>query len=145
MLFEEAFVQLVKSRPAIVAAVPNAGSRVWLHPNRIPQGASKPAISYQVIDAPQVGKRVSGSNALTRARVQLTIWDQSYLNVSRVAAGILKSGNPRADEGGLAGYRGVVGDVSIAITIDDSARDQFEPDSTNNQRFIDVFVYHNAS
>jgi len=140
-MLEQAIVQLLTARPAIITAVPDAATRTWLHPNTIPQTATKPALAYQIVSSvPQAPRVGDASNSLTRARVQLTIWSVSYLQLAQIAMAI------RLPQrlGGLVGWRGELAGVRLSVSAVENAMDEYEPDSANYMRMLDMIVWHNS-
>lgn len=80
---------------------PLAGTRVY--PLIIPQDVSMPAIAYQRVDGDPILAH-DGQSKLVRATFQLTCQAKSYATVKAMATALRKD---------LAGYRGLMGSVSV--------------------------------
>ena len=103
-----------------------------VHPLQVPQGAALPAMSYQLISAVRVRSH-NGFSHLVTSRVQFNIWSRKYSEVAELAEG-LKT---------LDGFKGTMNGRRIdGIKVDESERDDYEPDTERYGRKVDLHISH---
>ena len=96
MTLEQGLVTFLEAfSPAI------AGGRI--HPLVLPQNTTLPAVTYQRISGPRV-RSLSGPGGKARARIQIDVWDSTYLSAKDVATQIRQA---------LDGYKGLMGTVQV--------------------------------
>lgn len=116
---------LVAYLKANVAAV---GNRVY--PAPLPQGATKPALTYwRVDDIPTYG--YAGDLGLNTARVQLDIWADTLASIETVK-GQLKSA--------LSGFRGQMGSTTVGGAFLLDFRDALDAESGTRRGIMDVQI-----
>lgn len=118
----------------------SAGSRVY--PMALPQGASRPAITWQVVggEGPLVthADAHDGTTArprYERVRVQFDCWADTWLGADRLADELLRL---------VHGSRGPWGDVPVGAAIADADLDERDPDLGTYRRIVDVMVQFTA-
>lgn len=131
----EALKDLVNSLTGVTALIGTLPT-MRFYPVRLPQTQTPiyPAVTYQRIDD-AFGYSHSGFSGLTVARIQLTIWSQTYFSGEAVEA-VFRQTPPN----GLNGYRGTIDGVQIDyIFLSDGITD-FEPTTQIHQRTIDLMI-----
>ena len=107
-----------------------AGSRI--HPLRLPQGATTPALVYQRI---LTGRQLhqSGASDLAEPRLQVTCWAPDYDTAIALADEVRLA---------LGGHRGGMGgtDVRSAAVVDDVDLD--DPNTGLVRRVLDIQLQH---
>ena len=115
------------AQPAIAALI---GTRCY--PARLPQGAARPALTYQRI-ARTTSITHDGAADLGRARIQIDCWTDSY----EAMVGLAK-----AIRAALSGYRGPMGSNGATAARIVNELDLPEPEPALWRRMIDVAVWH---
>lgn len=127
MVVEEGLVTYLLAQPTITGVI---GQR--LYPIHIPQNPTLPAIAYQRISTPRTYSHQGFSNR-ARPRIQLTLFALSYSACKDLAEKL------RAV---LAGYRGLWGTVNIFSTFVDNELDDYDTETQQYRRIIDLLVDH---
>ncbi len=117
-------------RAHLVAAVPGAGGRV--HPDRLPDPPALPALVYQRVSTVR-GVTYDGPDELVEARFQIDSWATTRA-VARA--------NARAVTDALLGYRGVMGDVLVAVPRQPVDFDSFEEDTRLYRVTAEFIIWH---
>lgn len=116
----------------------SVGTRVY--PMTLPQGATLPAIIYQVIsDNPEI-THSTAQDAPTytgtlyhRTRIQFSIYADKYLTMESVYLELLQM---------LSGFRGVADDIEIQAALPDVTLDDYDPDTKKWRRIVDFILHY---
>jgi hypothetical protein len=121
---------------AHLSSVLSVGDRVY--PLTLPQGATLPAVVYQLVggEGPlhSHGDTRAGDGAgasFQRSRVQLGCWAESARAAELLATEV---------EAAVDGFTGTWGAVPIASALVDTALDDWRPDVGRYRRILDVLV-----
>ena len=103
-----------------------------LYPARLPQGVTLPALTYQrIAGIPEV--TYDGAANLSRARIQIDVWADSYGAMVELA---------KAIRGALSGYRGAMGSTSVTVARVLNEIDMPEPEPPLWRRVMDCAIWH---
>ncbi len=135
----EALKDLVNSLTGVTALIGTLPS-MRFYPIRLPSGVTPvyPAITWQRIDD-QFGYSHDGYDGLVFARVQLTIWSQTYLS-GETLENVFRQIPPN----GLNGYRGTVDGVQFDRIFLVDGTVTFETTTQIFQRTIDLMIAYVA-
>ena len=118
----------------------SAGSRVY--PLALPQGATRPAITWQLVggEGPLVTHADVRDGGVARprserVRVQFDCWADTWLAADRLADELLAL---------VHGFRGTWGDVPIGSALKETDLDDRDPDLGLYRRIVDVMVQFTA-
>jgi hypothetical protein len=115
------------AKPAIAALV---GDRMY--PERLPQRAALPAITYQRVFGTSLFTH-DGAAGLGRGRLQLDCWGSTYQQSAELAEAV------RAE---LAGYLGPMGGTGSVAPRIGTVIDAPEPEIDRWRRIVDVPLWH---
>lgn len=126
MSFESGFVALLLGQPSVVTLI---GDRVM--PAPLDEGATLPALTYQVINA---GTTVAhdGDLNLDPVQVQLDIWASTKTEATAVRDAIFS----------INGFRGQAGGEQFDGVIIQNYFDNPEPDLNEHRITMEMFVNH---
>lgn len=114
----------------------DGNNRVKIYPLIVPQGVVYPAIVYQVVSANPIYCHTPGGATADEYRVQVSVFDTSYLALENLA---------RAIRLVLEDYAGTSETEKITKVLLDNQRDRYEEDSRLYHRAMDfrLFVHNN--
>ncbi len=128
MTLEQAIFNYLSSYAGLTALV---STRVY--PVTLPQGATLPAVTFMRVSSRRM--RTFGSARMGRvARVQLTVWAESYASRQAVAGQIIAA---------LEGYDGTMGGVSGVVVLavqGENEIDDYEPTAKVWQGALDFMI-----
>lgn len=106
------------------------GTRIY--PARLPQGVTLPAVTYQRIAGINEVTH-DGAENLSRARIQIDVWADTYGAMVAIA---------KAIRAALSGYRGAMGDNPVTVARVLNEIDMPEPEPVLWRRVIDALIWH---
>lgn len=112
----------------------DAGGRFY--PNSLPQGVVLPACRYFKVSNPKEHTH-SGASSLKYPRFQIDCFAMKYLDAVRLASQV---------EANLDGYRGTMGAYEVqAALMEESGRDDHDPETGRHKVSVDVVIWHKES
>ena len=117
-------------RSVLAAAATSVDSRV--HPKKLPQNTSYPALTYEIVSDPR-GHTHDGPDGRVEARVRVTAWSPSYADVAE-ATGEVKDA--------LDGYLGAMGDVRVWSVRHTGGRDLYDSEVHVHHRPVDYLIQY---
>lgn len=110
-----------------------------VYPLRLPQGATMPAIAYQVMPGPGAlyshddahGGEGSARNVFHRSRIQVSVWGDTYPTAEATADVV---------ERALGGFRGTWGPIVVGSCLVDVTMDDVEPTTRKFRRILQAVV-----
>lgn len=111
----------------------NLSNNVKCYPMRLPQGITLPATMYRRISGQRI-RSVEGPSGLSRPRIEINAYSQSYTEAKELAAEIRQL---------LDGFRGMMGAGSMVENIIiDNDQDALDDDTGFFRIIIDAIVWH---
>jgi len=109
-----------------------------IYPNKLPQTATLPAITYQRISTPRVHTHdTSGAVGTAHPRFQFDAWGTTYSSCQAVSDAIRAA---------LNGYKGTMGAGGTAVTVQgalvDDERYDNSPDTGMQRIMSDYLIWH---
>jgi hypothetical protein len=113
-----------------------------VYPLTLPQGATLPAITYQVVSEIPLNSHSTAQLHPTwtadrdgQTRVQLSVYARNYVEAEQVMAEL---------KAAVTGFRGQWGDVEVHSALPDIGLDDYEPETKLWRRIVDVMVWHSS-
>lgn len=129
----EIIYSLLLTNSTLVTALGGIGDP-RIYPKRLPASPLLPAITYDLIDQDRIQSH-SGNSNLNRARVQLTIWGDSYDSTQPVLDQLLT----------FIGYKATLGATRIDGILISPERENYESDTQVDQRMIDFILWYGSA
>jgi len=134
---EEGIVLRLKAHTGLKALIVER-----IHPLKLPQSVTLPAVTYQRISTPREithdqGNDASDGGELAMPRFQFTAWAETFASAKAVSKQIRKA---------LNGYKGTLGTgqntVKVYGMLAESEMDFYDPDSNLHWTAVDYFIHH---
>lgn len=103
-----------------------------VYPMKLPQKATLPAITYQMVSNP-LEPTHSGPSTLRHPRFQLNCWSTSYLEAAGLADEVISR---------LDGFRGLMGGTKVHASLAQDGQDNYDPETGRFWLNVDVIIWH---